>query len=149
MTIDGIRTIQREADTTATDDSHRDTWLVFLFSGGLRRCLYLPGSGFCIGEGQRHFPEYAAGLLGRDSFEVFLAWHHEQTCHVEGSRTHHELLVAFSEIAVGTMLPAGQDGGDELVMVVPEQDVHHRLTVLLTQGKGSDDLPGQSQIAFL
>ena len=126
-----IRLVQREDNLLGRDDAHAHRGFllqphcIFLtltvFSLFLDQCHYF--SRFLFREAD--FFQYGNGLLCRDFLEVFFSRGDDKPGHIECSRRHHHLLIAFGSIAVRTVFLAQEDHGEEVFMVAPAQDVHH------------------------
>ena len=92
--------------------------------------------------GKRHLFIYSTDYLRRQTTEVLFARGDDESTHVDGSRTDEILGIANSRIAIGTVLATRQHHTEQLVALLPHDDIHHGFLTV-----GSDVLQGVIQTA--
>ena len=81
---------------------------------------------------ESHLTQYTDGQFGCQSAKVFFTRCNHQSCHIQGTRRHDKLAITLSCIAVWTVLLAGYDHEQIVVITSPAQNIHHRLRLVFT-----------------
>ena len=67
--------------------------------------------------------------VGIQTLKVLLTWSDDESSHVQSARRDDVLRIAFSRVAVRTVLPSWDYSKDIITHIAPSEDIHHRLFV--------------------